>query len=106
MAAVRRGSLTIGYRRLPASHYQLLRTSRCAAGWRCGTLLGVRIARYGDERRLAFGQVAQVYDRVRPSYAPVVIDAMLEFAGVRDGGRVLEVGAGRTARAVGVRAPA
>lgn len=54
----------------------------------------VMIARYGDEQRLAFGQVAQVYDRVRPSYPPVVIDAVLDFAGVRYDGRILEVGAG------------
>jgi SAM-dependent methyltransferase len=52
------------------------------------------IAKYRDEQRLAFGQVAQVYDRVRPSYPPVVVDAVLSFAGASDGRRILEVGAG------------
>jgi protein-L-isoaspartate O-methyltransferase len=56
--------------------------------------LTVMVTRYGDERRLAFGQVAQLYDRVRPSYPPVVIDAVLDFVGSADRVRIVEVGAG------------
>ncbi len=43
------------------------------------------------ERRLAFGGVADLYDRMRPSYPPALVDDVLAFAGV---GRTLEVGAG------------
>jgi protein-L-isoaspartate O-methyltransferase len=47
-----------------------------------------------DEQRLAFGRVAELYDRARPSYPAVVVDELIEFAGLRAGDRVLEVGAG------------
>jgi trans-aconitate methyltransferase len=50
--------------------------------------------RFADEQRLAFGQVAALYDRWRPSYPAAVIDAVLEFGALRPPGRVLEVGAG------------
>jgi SAM-dependent methyltransferase len=46
------------------------------------------------ERRLAFGQVAELYDRARPSYPERLIDDVLEFAGVRAGDLAVEVGAG------------
>ncbi len=50
------------------------------------------------ERRLAFGSVAALYDRARPSYPPSLVDDVLEFAGASPGDRAVEVGAG-TAKA-------
>jgi len=47
-----------------------------------------------DAQRLAFGRVAELYDRARPSYPPATIEALLEAARLRVGSRVLEVGAG------------
>jgi SAM-dependent methyltransferase len=47
-----------------------------------------------DEQRLAFGRVAELYDRARPSYPAPVVDELIELAGLRAGDRVLEVGAG------------
>ncbi len=47
-----------------------------------------------DEQRLAFGRVARLYDRARPSYPPAAVDGICEFAGLEPGARVLEVGAG------------
>src|SRR4029077_1845905 len=41
--------------------------------------------------RLVFGQVAERYDRVRPSYPHALVDEVIALAG---GGRALEVGAG------------
>jgi SAM-dependent methyltransferase len=49
---------------------------------------------FSDEQRLAFGRVAELYDRARPSYPPAVIDALLEHAGLGPGARIVEVGAG------------
>ena len=46
------------------------------------------------ERRLAFGAVADLYDRARPSYPPALVDDVLEFAGARHGDPAIEVGAG------------
>jgi SAM-dependent methyltransferase len=46
------------------------------------------------QRRLVFGEVAEVYDRYRPTYPSRLIDDLVELAGARDGGRFLEVGAG------------
>jgi SAM-dependent methyltransferase len=46
------------------------------------------------ERRLVFGDVAELYDRVRPSYPSALVDDVLEFAGAGAGDRALEVGAG------------
>jgi len=45
-------------------------------------------------RRLVFGEVADLYDRHRPAYPPALIDDLIAGAGLRDGDRVLEVGAG------------
>ncbi|MGH2857010.1 MAG: class I SAM-dependent methyltransferase [Solirubrobacteraceae bacterium] len=45
-------------------------------------------------RRLVFGEVAELYDRHRPSYPSVLIDDLIEQAGVSASARVLEVGAG------------
>jgi SAM-dependent methyltransferase len=47
-----------------------------------------------DGQRLAFGRVAELYDRARPSYPPAVIDAVVEFAGLTSPARIVEVGAG------------
>jgi trans-aconitate methyltransferase len=47
-----------------------------------------------DEQRLAFGTVAELYDRARPSYPAATIDTLCERAQLRPGSEVLEVGAG------------
>lgn len=47
-----------------------------------------------DEQRLAFGRVAELYESVRPSYPPEVVDELARHAGLEPGSRVLEVGAG------------
>lgn len=46
------------------------------------------------ERRLSFGEVAELYDRARPSYPPDLIDDVIAFSGTRDGDLAVEVGAG------------
>src|SRR5690242_4014651 len=46
------------------------------------------------ERRLAFGEVAELYDRARPSYPAELVDDVLAFSGARAGDHALEVGAG------------
>jgi SAM-dependent methyltransferase len=47
-----------------------------------------------EVERLAFGRVADLYDRARPSYPRAVVDEVLEFAGLRPPAKLLEVGAG------------
>ena len=47
-----------------------------------------------DDQRLAFGRVADLYDRARPSYPPAVVDELLDFAKLRPPATILEVGAG------------
>jgi SAM-dependent methyltransferase len=47
-----------------------------------------------DEQRLAFGTVAELYDRARPSYPTATIDVLCERARLAPGSEVLEVGAG------------
>ncbi len=47
-----------------------------------------------DERRLVFGDVADLYERVRPSYPDALVDDVVELSGVARAGRALEVGAG------------
>lgn len=49
---------------------------------------------YSDEQRLAFGRVAELYDRARPSYPAAAIDALLAYGGLGPGSRIVEVGAG------------
>jgi SAM-dependent methyltransferase len=49
---------------------------------------------FRDEQRLAFGSVAELYDRVRPSYPPGAIDDVMTHARLGRGDAVLEVGAG------------
>jgi SAM-dependent methyltransferase len=46
------------------------------------------------ERRLVFGEVADVYDRVRPTYPDALIDRIIAAGDVTPGDRLLEVGAG------------
>jgi SAM-dependent methyltransferase len=45
-------------------------------------------------QRLAFGTVAEVYDRARPAYPAAAITGLLAHAGLTAGDVVLEVGAG------------
>lgn len=49
---------------------------------------------YTDEQRLAFGTVAQRYDRHRPGYPPEAVARLTREAGLAVGDAVLEVGAG------------
>jgi SAM-dependent methyltransferase len=46
------------------------------------------------EQRLVFGEVADQYDRARPSYPDALLDDIVAYAGLHDGDRVLEVGCG------------
>jgi SAM-dependent methyltransferase len=46
------------------------------------------------ERRLVFGEVAELYDRHRPTYPPALIDDLVAEAGLDGRQAVLEVGAG------------
>jgi SAM-dependent methyltransferase len=46
------------------------------------------------ERRLVFGEVAELYDRHRPTYPPALIDDLVAAAGLDGSQPVLEVGAG------------
>jgi SAM-dependent methyltransferase len=45
-------------------------------------------------RRAMFDQVAELYDRVRPSYPPDLFGDLVELAGLGPGSRVLEIGCG------------
>ena len=47
-----------------------------------------------QEQRLVFGDVARLYERVRPSYPQALVDDVVELSGIDRGGRALEVGAG------------
>ena len=47
-----------------------------------------------DEQRLAFGRVAELYHEARPSYPASAIDAVLAYARLGSGERIVEVGAG------------
>jgi SAM-dependent methyltransferase len=49
---------------------------------------------FTEDQRLAFGRVAELYDRARPSYPAAAIDALLEYGGLAAGARIVEVGAG------------
>jgi SAM-dependent methyltransferase len=46
------------------------------------------------ERRLLFGQVAELYDRARPGYPEQLVEDVLAFSGAQAGDRALEIGAG------------
>jgi SAM-dependent methyltransferase len=47
-----------------------------------------------DEQRLAFGQVAELYDQARPSYPAAAIDEVIESGPLEPPARIVEVGAG------------
>ena len=47
-----------------------------------------------ERRRSTFDQVADLYDRVRPSYPAALFDDLAELAGIGPGARVLEIGPG------------
>lgn len=47
-----------------------------------------------EQRRLAFGRVAEQYDRARPSYPAELFECLIDGAGLERGDGVLEVGAG------------
>ena len=49
---------------------------------------------YTAHQRLAFGRVAELYDRARPSYPPAAMDAVIAYRGLTPGTRIVEVGAG------------
>ncbi|MEX1006302.1 MAG: class I SAM-dependent methyltransferase [Acidimicrobiia bacterium] len=46
------------------------------------------------EQRLVFGEVAEQYDRARPTYPASLVDDVVAYAGLQDGDRLLEVGCG------------
>jgi SAM-dependent methyltransferase len=46
------------------------------------------------EERLVFGEVAEEYDAIRPSYPDALFDEVMEFGALTAGGRALEIGAG------------
>ncbi len=46
------------------------------------------------DQRLAFGRVAELYDRARPSYPPAAVDAVIEFGQLAAPMRIVDVGAG------------
>lgn len=46
------------------------------------------------ERRLAFGQVARLYEQVRPGYPAALVSDVLDYAQLGPEDRILEVGAG------------
>ena len=46
------------------------------------------------EQRLVFGEVADEYQRARPSYPEALYDAIVDLSGVRAGDPVIDVGAG------------
>ena len=49
---------------------------------------------FTDEQRLAFGRVAELYDRWRPSYPAAAVDAVIDFGALAPPTRIVEVGAG------------
>jgi SAM-dependent methyltransferase len=53
------------------------------------------------ERRLAFGQVAELYEATRPGYPQELVDEVVAYAGIAVGEPILEVGAG-TGKATGL----
>ena len=57
-----------------------------------------------SKRALVFGEVAELYDRARPSYPPALVDAVVAAISDAPRARVLEVGAG-TGKATMLFAP-
>jgi SAM-dependent methyltransferase len=54
------------------------------------------VPEHRDRERLreTFGSVAELYDRARPTYPPVVFDDLAALAGLEPGSRLLEIGPG------------
>lgn len=46
------------------------------------------------DRRLSFGQVAELYEQARPSYPDALVDDVIAYAGLLDDDAIVEVGAG------------
>jgi SAM-dependent methyltransferase len=46
------------------------------------------------EQRLVFGEIAEAYQRVRPTYPSDMFDAIVEITGAAPGDPILEIGAG------------
>ncbi len=57
-----------------------------------------RLARAGrapfQDRRLVFGEDPELYDRMRPSYPPALIDDLIALPGVGPAARALDIGCG------------
>lgn len=49
---------------------------------------------FTDEQRLAFGRVAELYHRWRPSYPAAAVNALLDYGALGAGATIVEVGAG------------
>jgi SAM-dependent methyltransferase len=47
-----------------------------------------------ERRKRIFDDVAELYDRARPSYPPEVIDDLVSLAGLQPGSRLVEIGCG------------
>lgn len=47
-----------------------------------------------ERLRATFEEVAEQYDRARPTYPPAVLDDLVSLGRIPDGGRVLEIGPG------------
>jgi len=45
-------------------------------------------------RRIAFEEIAELYDQVRPSYPEELVEDALALSGIPAGGRILEIGCG------------
>lgn len=52
------------------------------------------VSTQGRERRLVFGEVAELYDRYRPGHPAAAFDRILEFGGLARDDLVLEAGCG------------
>jgi SAM-dependent methyltransferase len=48
----------------------------------------------GRPQRLVFGEIAEQYDRARPSYPDALFDTVLAYGGLKAGDATLEIGAG------------
>lgn len=46
------------------------------------------------QRRLAFGEVAELYEQVRPAYPQELVEQVVNYAQLETGDRILDVGAG------------